>query len=93
MTTVKEFEQQKQDIINTILDGWGKATILDKVKILQPPRSTCSTCRHLHPDYNYSDSWDFCSKKGILTEYSTVQNEDASTFGCIHHSDYEVNNE
>lgn len=57
MTTINEFDQQRQEIINEctkIIKGFGVGilngldNIVEKTKQLQPPRPTCSTCKYIN---------------------------------------------
>lgn len=81
--TNKEFEQQKQAIIDFIFENLAtpskarKLVTLDKmIEKLQPPRPTCSTCKYYSASDSSCDNWD------------VVGDPSHDGFGCIEHSDY-----
>lgn len=84
MTTVKEFEEQKESIMSLVTDeiinNTSKETVagLDKVnqliRELQPPSSTCSTC------YKRKSK---CNILFLIPDFN--KNND---FGCLNHPDY-----
>lgn len=90
--TNKEFDQQKESIMSLITDeiinNTSKKTVrrLDEVnklvRELQPPRPTCSTCKHFIP----SISLDACINKDSELYRKGLNGK---KFGCIYHSDYE----
>lgn len=90
---MKKFDKQKQEIIDAIYDGYGKATILEKVKQLQPPKPTCATCEHYNSEWS---SFGICKKK-IRDSEPPPEYEGCNlvgiNFGCIHHSDWEAKDE
>lgn len=85
--TIKEFKQHQQKTIDAIYDGYGKATILEKVKQIQPPRPTCSTCNYFITDKDVSKFKNGCSKLVWRVEF------EPTIFGCSGHADYEVTDE
>ena len=93
MTTVKEFEAQKQEIaikLNNVLDAMLDlkpnlasnivANQIKAIRKLQPPRPTCATCTTCGAVDNIC-AWDLVSK----LDYNLEKTE----FGCINHSDYD----
>lgn len=108
MTTVKEFEEKIEDILDFMnksliivpsatakcyLVSDENASILENtIKQLQPPRPTCSNCNYCK---NYSMDYDDyyrCSHDKIDWNMMPYI-EEPVVFGCIHHSDYEAQNE
>lgn len=97
MTTINEFDQQRQEIINEctkIIKGFGVGilngldNIVEKTKNLQPPRPTCSTCKYLH---DTPDEWPRCNawrKNQAISDMTDNDISNPEKMGCIHHSDY-----
>lgn len=94
MTTINEFNQQRQEIINEytkIIKGFGVGilngldNIVEKTKNLQPPKPTCSTCKFIK--IATIAPFPFCSKGVLDVIHSNV------TTSCIYHSDYGAENE
>jgi hypothetical protein len=96
MTTVKQFEDKKQEIIDTIEILSGEDTDMaiqyaqHQIELLQPPRPTCASCNYFHsrPILHHITSeeidLDEC-EKGII-DYKW-------DFGCVHHSYFEASND
>ena len=91
MTTVKEFEEQKQGIIDFVGNNFDTSTknggnnfvkIIDLVEGLQPPRPTCSTCEHSTEIVKWGEPELQCCNLGVHPRAANYE------FGCIHHSDY-----
>ena len=74
-----EFEKQKINAINLILDKYSRGDILKAVRAIQPPAPPkCSTCKIITCAY---------LDEAISCEPEKNWSED--TFGCMSHSDYE----
>jgi len=103
MTTVKEFEEQKQEIaikLNDALDAMlelkpnlASNIVADQIKAihkLQPPRPTCATCKY----FNTSKPVSICENDNV--QFDLLQKKIVGLscdFGCVHHSEYkEVKN-
>ena len=102
MTTVKEFEELKQEIaikLNGALSAMlelkpnlASNIVADQIKAihkLQPPHPTCNSCSNYQQLYTHAGS---CNKDvgnhWIISEnkYTSLVDDD---FGCIHHSGLE----
>lgn len=59
--------------------------INEKIKQLQPPKPTCSTCKYLFG--NGCGNW-----QNLVLVKDEIANR-PNKFGCIYHSDYEVKDE
>lgn len=99
MTTINEFEQQKQEILNFIFENLAtpskvsKLITLDKmIDNLQPPKPTCGTCLFL--TLEDSDVTVSCKKSAFVSNPIPIMNgcqlkAHYISFGCNKHSDYE----
>lgn len=98
MTTIKQFEEQKQALLNVELrEEYGYASTEGEQELhrlineLQPPKPTCVTCLSLTlEDGGITVS---CKKSAFISNPIPIMNgcqlkAHYISFGCIHHSDY-----
>lgn len=93
MTTVKEFEDKKQEMLDIeiraaygYVDDENLSILHEKIKQLQPPRPTCASCDHTT---KFTNCW--------MEPIIECGNEKSEFYCrviykptvCIHHSDYD----
>lgn len=71
----------------------GKSRLIKLVEQLQLPRPTCSSSKHWGITTFSSGAAEWGCNNTIVYSKMYDCSSINSDFGCIHHSDYEVNNE
>ena len=98
MITVKEFEEQKQEVADYFVNKFLCKIIrkddevnhlLKLIDNLQPPRPTCATCEHFIQELDNAGSCRKLVANEIINFTDGIAMLVFTDFGCNWHSDYD----